>query len=425
MDNVGQSGPVAEMAQSDEAPIIIVTHQIGSGANGGLQSLSEIIAATPRIKKLVVTNRDGDFAARWREHAEVLIWPTGERTYSGRPAHAFKRLRRVFARIANSFRMAALVRRRGVRVVHCNDRIAFWHSAFGAKLGGARLILNVRDTLRDGADSGLSWRIALWLCDCFLVLSKEMQQAWETALAPFSRRPRQAEKFQYIYSIVDFDKFHEISEPARRELRDSLGIPADRFAIGYIGRIEEKKDQLGFLREALPLIRTGIDNALVTFVGDFNAKLDPYAAACLAEVERQGAGASVRFVGYSAEVVDWYQAVDALVLASRREGLPRCMIEGLACGAPFVSFDVCSVREVLDGHACGISVPRGDYGALASALTRLYKDGEATRDLRQKGPKVALQLFSGSESVRRYTSLVRHLSENRGPVSGAAMGIAE
>jgi glycosyltransferase involved in cell wall biosynthesis len=98
-----------------------------------------------------------------------------------------------------------------------------------------------------------------------------------------------------------------------------------------------------------------------------------YARRCLETVRRLGLEEHARFHGFSDRVTEWYQACHIVLLASRREGLARCMIESLACGTPVVSFDACSAREVLEEHDCGRVVPQGGYAGLAAAYVRLYR----------------------------------------------------
>lgn len=404
------TAPDAEEREEMEHPVVIVAHQIGSGANGGLQSLTEIIASTPRVPKIVVTNRESNFSDQWRRHAEVLIWPLDERTYGEAVTQDPARFaKRVIRRISNSLKLAWLIRSRQAKVVHFNESAAFWNGILGAMLMRAKPILNVRDTIRE-ISPRFKWKLALFLCDSFLVLSQEMKTSWERELSPLSHSKRQSEKFGYIYSIVDFARFHPADNAERDALKRDLGLPADRFVIAYVARVDDKKNQLEFIAKGIPLIRARIPNALVVFVGDFEPGKDAYAAACAAEVARQQAGDIVRFAGYSPRAADWYRATDALVLASRREGLPRCVIEGLASGAPIVSFDVCSVREVLEGHDCGFALFHGDYPALADALARIEAEPALAARLRKAGPLVARSLFSAVQAERNYTDLVQRLA---------------
>ncbi len=79
----------------------------------------------------------------------------------------------------------------------------------------------------------------------------------------------------------------------------------------------------------------------------------------------------LRLCGPDPQIADKLAAYDALVLPSRREGLPLVAIEAFAAGVPVVGYDVPGVRDAL-GEGRGILVPeaRGPAG-LAAALTRL------------------------------------------------------
>lgn len=393
-----------------EVPVVVVAHQIGSGANGGLQSLSELVAGTPKIRKIIVTNLESSFTALWRRHAEVVVWKMEEHTYlANTNLWRLSAARRTINRVRNSWRLACLLLKTHAKVVHFNERASLWNCGLGAKLTGRKIILNVRDTLRNGSNLR-NWKIALLLCDSFLVLSQEMIASWKENLWPLSEREDQKQKFEYIYSVVNLEKLKPVDHEKKKSLKKKLSLSNEKFIVGYIARVDDKKNQLGFIKNALPLLRTLIDNIYIVFVGDFEPDKDPYAAACLYEIKKQSAEDNVRFVGYSNSVFEWYQSIDTLVLASRREGLPRCMIEGLACGTPMVTFDVCSAREILHTHECGIAVPHGNYVALASALSDLQKDSSLRNRFQELGPIVAQRLFSINEASKRYSQLITRLS---------------
>ena len=394
-----------------EPRILFVIHQIGSGADGGIRSIGEIIRAVPDVAKWVVTNIDSPVTDELREAAPVMVWDMPEAGYNQAKSRIVYRINQVLARLANNVRAWRTVRRLGVNVLHANDHRAFWNTVFGAKLAGARVILNVRDTMLEGGNVRM-WKRALNRCDRFLVLSQEMLASWKRDLAPEAEAPGAAAKFAYLYSIVDRTRFFPVDAASRRGLRAALGIDEGRPALAYVGRFEEKKAQLKLIRDVLPLLAAGQPEAITYFVGDFEPERDPYAAACAEAVAALGLSDKVCFIGYDPRTADWYRAADLVYLASEREGLARCMIESLACGAPFLSVDVCSAREILEGHDCGIVVKRGDHIAIANACGMLIGDAPLRRHYSERGPTVVESLFDAATNGAEYRSLAETLASD-------------
>ena len=85
-------------------------------------------------------------------------------------------------------------------------------------------------------------------------------------------------------------------------------------------------------------------------------------------------GDRVRFLGAvrQAELAEIYNAADALVLASSREGMPNVLLEAMACGTPVVATAVGGVPEVVKGEAAGVLVEQRDAGSIAAAVRHLF-----------------------------------------------------
>lgn len=88
-----------------------------------------------------------------------------------------------------------------------------------------------------------------------------------------------------------------------------------------------------------------------------------------------------------------YNAVDAVVLPSYREGLPKGLIEAAACGRPLITTDVPGCREVVTHEQDGLLVPVRDSIALAAAIRRLHGDRELCRKLGGAAREKALKNF--------------------------------
>jgi glycosyltransferase involved in cell wall biosynthesis len=396
----------------DRSPgVTFVIYQIGASSNGGVVSVGEIIARVPLDTPRVMTNRRSAFATEWERNGSVVYWRMDE------GGHGERRLlfTRALLRLANNVRMFLDVRRNRTSVVHINNQQAMWNSGLGAKLAGAKVLFNVRDAMREGA-SKRKWRLYLKLADRFLVLSREMQEDWQKRLSPLSARD--AAKFRHLYSIVDRVRYSPASD--RDAVRTRLGLPSDDPVLLYAARFEPKKGQLPFIRETLPQIVDARPDAFVHFLGDFAPDQDTYAAACAQAVKELGLADRVRFAGHTPAIEDWYRAADLILLASQREGLARCMIEGIASGTPVVSFAVCSAREVLEAYGVGVVVAQQDFTGFAATTVTLLNDKDARAGMAARGPRVAAELFDPERVAAGYTALIDELTRGSAEVAQPA-----
>ncbi len=157
---------------------------------------------------------------------------------------------------------------------------------------------------------------------------------------------------------VDDTLFHPGDQVAARS---RLGLPQDRLIVLWVGRMAHVKG-LDVLLTAWRKIVDRTPLALLVLVGDGpdqSAVKD--AARDLTD--------SVIFAGAvaHAQLPEWYQAGDLVVLPSRSEGTPNVLLEGLACGTPFVASDVGNIRDLLE--PASQVIPSEDPGALAEAVS--------------------------------------------------------
>ena len=381
----------AREAAGERAPVAFVVTQSGARANGGVESITQVVERLRRVRPVVVTQSETPFNRRWRAAAaDVRVWPM--------PSLGVASL------VKNNLRAFQLVREENCRVVHCNDIHALWQTAFGARLAGASVVFNVRNVKAEGSPYGRRWRLARRISTRQLVLSGEMAEALARRLGVGDSTAARA-RLEHIYSAVDTEKFSPATSERRAALREELGIDAGCFAVGVVAAFEQRKGQLEFISESIPRLLRLAPRARVYFVGDFEPERDTYARRCLEEAKSAGVGSSVSFVGYTEGVADWYRALDAVAVPSRNEGLARCMIESLACATPVVSFEVCSAREILEARGCGLVVAKGNQEALAEALASLAWDDEARARLGARGRATARELFDPAQVVRAYERL--------------------
>jgi len=119
-------------AESAPKPVIFVVTQNGPGANGGVESITQVITRLRDVLPIVVTQSETDFNTRWRDAgADVRVWPMGSLSFA--------------ALLRNNLRLFRLVRAERCGVVHCNDIYALWQTGFGARLAKAAVAFNIRN----------------------------------------------------------------------------------------------------------------------------------------------------------------------------------------------------------------------------------------------------------------------------------------
>lgn len=119
----------------------------------------------------------------------------------------------------------------------------------------------------------------------------------------------------------------------------------------------------------------------------------------------------VNLPGLVTDVGQWLERFDIYVSSSIREGQPVALLEAMAHGLPIVATDVgASAATVRHGEG-GLIVPPGDSNALAAALAQLLDDG----DLRRTFGRRARQRVESKYSVESVAEL--HLDTYRNILS--------
>lgn len=114
---------------------------------------------------------------------------------------------------------------------------------------------------------------------------------------------------------------------------------------------------------------------LCGFAGSDNVSAIP-----LATLKSWNTLPGVRFLGASDHMEKVYAQVDAVVLPSYREGMPRCLLEAGAMGLPVVATNVPGCRNIvtdgLNGLLCNASDVDSLYDALEKMLSLSNEDRE-------------------------------------------------
>lgn len=124
----------------------------------------------------------------------------------------------------------------------------------------------------------------------------------------------------------------------RAQARAELGLPADGFILGQIGRLSHQKNQ-GFSLELMQ----DLPEALLVLLG-----IGPDESAVRAQIAAAGIADRVRIIPAVAHdrIGLFYSAVDVALFPSRYEGLSLAAIEAVHAGVPLLCTDIPSFQEL-------------------------------------------------------------------------------
>jgi glycosyltransferase involved in cell wall biosynthesis len=169
---------------------------------------------------------------------------------------------------------------------------------------------------------------------------------------------------------VDLEMFAPMP---KAEARGRLGV--SRRTLLSVGNLIELKGH-HLVIEALQLLPDW--DLLIVGGGPMRAKLETLAVSL-------GLKDRVRLVGAvpQSDLPVYYNAVDLMVLASSREGMPNVVLESLACATPVIATGLLGTAEIVADPVAGRLVRNRSAQAIADAVTQMAGELPAREAVRR------------------------------------------
>jgi len=182
-----------------------------------------------------------------------------------------------------------------------------------------------------------------------------------------------AGRIAVIENGIDLAAWPAVSETARRQARNDLGIGAgERVVLMLAGLRPEKAHEV--LLEAIASLAAKGTHLRVLLAGD-----GPRRDALGQYAQQLGIAERVEFLGVRRDVARLLHASDMVVLPSRDvvETLPLSVLEAMASGIPVIASRAGSVPEVVIDGKTGLLVMPGSADELAGAIAAILDHPEA------------------------------------------------
>ena len=215
-------------------------------------------------------------------------------------------------------------------------------------------------------------------------------------------------KFRTIYSGIDLEAFlrRDYDVPA---IRERLGIRPGEVVVGKVARLAPLKGYDCVIRAAQEIL-LHVPNAKFLFVGDGPAGDDIRRATREANIHNR-----VVFAGLvpASEIPLYIAAMDVVVHASLREGLPRVVPQALLMEKPVVACNVDGAPEAVQDGVSGYLFPPGAHHELALRTVSLLLDPARARSMGRSGMEFCRERFGVDTMVNRIDLLYHELMDKR------------
>jgi len=212
-------------------------------------------------------------------------------------------------------------------------------------------------------------------------------------------------QYRLIRSGIEVDAYADVTL-TREEARRRIGVPAEAFVFGTVGRLGPQKAPLDLLA-AFERVAAARPETHLVYVGD-----GPQRGEVEARVAAAGLTGRVHLLGLRREVPEIQRAFDAFVLASRWEGLPRVFPQAMAAALPIVATRVAGAPDAITPDVTGWMVAVGDTDDLARRMQALAEDPALARRMGAAG-RARVGEFSARRMVEQLEDLYAELAAHR------------
>ncbi|MCE5231522.1 glycosyltransferase family 4 protein [bacterium] len=305
-------------------------------------------------------------------------------------------------------RLASLARRLKVDLLHCNE---IYPNPYAVR--AARQVMAPGGSPRAGRPIPVVTHIRLDIKPN-MVPKYDLLRA-EKIVVPSAALARDLDEFDHegklievVYNGVNLDEFRRTR--SREVARLQVGLPADGILLGAIGQIGPRKGG-DIILEAFERLALKWPSMRLLFLGDPHRGQENFANSLRAWATKPPLAGRVHFVGFTPQVLPYYEACDINLLISRQEGFGRTIIEAGALGIPSIGAKVGGIQEIIVDGVTGRLVPPENADALAEAIEGMLRDEALRRQMSEAAFRRSVQEFSIAAHTRRMMDLYDEVLE--------------
>ncbi len=206
---------------------------------------------------------------------------------------------------------------------------------------------------------------------------------------------------------LDLSKYKKLSATEIIEKKKELAIKDNDFVVLMIAELNKNKNHIQLIN-AMKILSTQYSNIKVLCIGDggLREKLEQ-------EITVKQLQNNIFMLGYRQDVNELINISNIGILLSHREGLPRNIMEFMACGRKVIATDIRGCRDLICNDRVGTLVKIDDYEATAKAIEKYYVLNDKSFKIQEEIKKYDIENVN-SELLKIYGNIELDINYEKG-----------
>ncbi|ANX13960.1 hypothetical protein ABE41_018260 [Fictibacillus arsenicus] len=190
-------------------------------------------------------------------------------------------------------------------------------------------------------------------------------------------------RVRYVKGVGVDTSYYSLAHNNSTKLRKQLGLRKNDFVIICIAELNNNKNHIQLIN-AIKIVKQKHNNIKCLLVGyGENEQELKYI------VQKENLHEEIKFLGFRTDISSLLKVSNIKVLLSKREGLPKSIIEAMASSKPILATNIRGNRDLVSNGINGYLVPVGADEITAKKICTLLEDNNKINVMGQKSKEKA------------------------------------
>ena len=180
------------------------------------------------------------------------------------------------------------------------------------------------------------------------------------------------EKEKYV--VENFDK---------SEYRKKINLENEDFVILVLAELNKNKNHIQLIK-AMSKLKDKYPNIKALFAG-----VGPLEEEIKSQIKNYGLENNIQLLGWRNDVKELINSCDVVGLFSKREGLGKCLLEGMICGKAVIATNTRGPKELIVNDENGFLFEIDEHEETIKSIEKIYKDKSLKAKFEYNGKKKA------------------------------------